>query len=156
MPDSSGIGKMMQISALLNTQVSLGDLDGAKHTVTSTQPIFWRVGAENIVAAFIKAKDYETAKFMAESILESIGAGGAGVVAAFLLDGRDDIARELLDQVDDSRAGAEVFREVGRAMIKLGKGQELQGWLSDFTPAARANLCIGAARMAGTPRKPAS
>ena len=156
MPDSSGLAKMLQVSALLNAQIGLGDLDGARRTVTSTQAIFWRVGAGRIVEAFIEAGDVQTARGMAESILESKGAGGADVVSAFLLGGRNDMARELLDRVDDSRAGADILREVGQAMIQLEQGELLRTWLTGFTPAAQANLCIGAARMAGTFLTPAT
>jgi hypothetical protein len=155
MPDSSGLGKILQVAALLNVQISLGDLEGAKRTVTSAKPLFWRVRAGEIANAFIKAGDLATAKYVAESILENKGAGGAKVVSVFLHAGQHDIALELLDQADDSYAGADIFREAGQAMIELGEGRELRTWLSRFTPTGQANLCIGAAKTAGSFLDPA-
>ncbi len=160
MPYASGIGNFFVVKRLVDTQLTLKDLDGARGTLEILQPDDKRRVSGGVAAAFIRAGDVDTAMQIAEEVLSNQWPGDdiGDIVEALIHRGELDMARKLLAKLGDSRDGISALRAAGSAMLATGQGPQLNKWLDGMTAVAKAYVCIGAseALMKQVGRPPAS
>jgi hypothetical protein len=147
--DETGLAKTMLIGQLLQSQIALGDLAGAKNALPSIGIEHTRSTAARALAiAYIRELDMEAACEVAESITATLGRGSqiGAVAAEFVTAGEPFLAQEQLARLDATEEDAEAYRPVARAMIKKGLNADLVKWLESApSPMARAYACMGAA-----------
>jgi hypothetical protein len=149
LPDESGLLKLILVPLFVNAEIGMGDLDGARTTVTQMRKSFARSSAAaDLAAALIKSGDVKSGLEVAEMITESLGKDSAigKVAAALLRAGKLDEAKVLLQKIGDDRNEVGAFRTVGQTMAELGREAELHQWLGELdSKTAAAYLCMGAA-----------
>lgn len=147
MPDSSGMSKMFVVPGVLMSQIQFGEIDSVRKSIRSLMPVFWQQHAPLLIESFLDVDDLETATFIAETLLNGTGAGGAEILSTFIRAGHVATARELLEKVKiDSHIGHDVCRNVGSTMFQLDKTELLKEWVSELPAAVSAHLCIGVLR----------
>ena len=150
MPDSSGMGKMLAVPGVLASQIASGEIDEVRKSVRVIKPIFWQLQAPFLVETFLSDGDTETAMFIAETLLDGDGAGGAEIISSFIRAKQMDSARLLLDKVRiESNIGYDACCAVGATMIQTKQADLLKEWVNELPDGFSAHLCIGAARTAG-------
>jgi len=149
MADEAGIVKSVSIATLVRSQIDLGDLDGARSTLSNIEQEFSRsIAATDLAVALVKSGDVKSAMEVAELITSPLVKGMAvGRVLSELVRAEEmALANEMMRKVGHSKEDVRAFRAVGGTMVDLDRGQELHRWLNEMrSNVARAHACIGAA-----------
>ncbi len=147
--EETGLAKALLVNGLVQTQISVGDLDGAR----SMLPLIGNDHSQSLAAkalaiAYIRALNMPEARETANFITAARGRGSSigGVAAEFVAANELVLARGLLNTLEDSEEDGQAFRPVARAMIRRGLHADLLTWLEETaSPIACAYACMGAA-----------
>lgn len=146
----TGLSKSMLVQRLVNTQIEIGDLEGARTMLKGIEDPFPRsMPAGMLAAAFAKSGDVRSALDLATMIEGSHGGKGTyhrQVLEALVERGEILATKQVLAGMVDPADQESAYRTVGRAMTKSGRGAELDKWLPEMpSNVARAAACMGAA-----------
>jgi hypothetical protein len=146
---SAGIAKMMLVMKLIQAQIAVGDLPGARNTLDQLNEPSHFMPAMLLATAYVKAGDAEAAINAARLAAENRTARGNayGSVAAELIRGGDlGAAQRLLADLGPTADDAEAYLEAAAAMIAIGDAPGLFQWIQEMPGALqKAYACMGAA-----------
>jgi hypothetical protein len=149
LPERAGIGKLLLDGALINAQITVGDLDGGRRVLSHLEPAFTRSqAAARLAEALITSGKIASGLEVAALVTDPLGRGRAigGVASALIRAGDLPAAKAMLEKMGAGKDDVEAFRAAGQAMLQTGHAADLQQWLGDITSdVARAYLCMGAA-----------
>ena len=145
----TGLAKALLVNGLVQAQISVGDLDGARRVL----PLIGNdhsqsMAAKALAIAYIRELNMPEARETANFITAELGKGSSiGAVAAeFVAANELFLARGLLNTLEDSEEDGQAYRPVARAMIRRGLHTDLLTWLEETSsPVSCAYACMGAA-----------
>ncbi len=148
-PESAGLVKWMQIVGVVQTQIKVGDLAGARKTLAKVPASHGQsLAAAKLAIALADSGDVSAAVEVARQITAGMGFGSSlGMAAAAIYRaGEFDAATKLLEGIDDLSERARAYHAAGRNLIEAGGGKQLAAWLdANQGDLARTFACLGAA-----------
>ena len=161
LPSTSGLGKGMLVIQLVNTQVEVGDLEGARQSLEEIEEGFIRsMPAAGLAAVFAKTGDLTAALEMVALVDKQSKGNGSylgSVVRELIRSNQIPAAKQVLGEMSQPVAQKRSYCAAGRAMLETHRSEELYQWLPDMpTDVARAAACIGAAEGLKPPQPPGS